>query len=277
MISHMVERAHNKRMRPAWAMPCHWFAEYMLQVENLVKLTNYGVRGVINLAEILEITMQGKQRKEEQEKALEDAKQLARLADSEIASDFPLLHSHAIIGMWGALEAMIEDLAVSWIDHNPSVLSEPTIARIRVPLAEFQGMEQADRLRFLIAELQRDLRVDLKSGATKFESLLGAIGLNGPVDKRVRNVLFETQQLRNIFAHRGGVADRRFIANCPQLNYSTGDTVKINSATFVRIYNGLTVYNLIIINRCRATDGLGPVAYEAPGFEGALTNPCEVE
>jgi hypothetical protein len=202
---------------------------------------------------------------------LNRAKTQAKLAESEIERDHPLLHSHAVMGMWGALEAMVEDLTISWIEHNPSVLNEPKIAKIRIPLVEFQAMEQQDRLRFVVSELQRELGTELKSGATKFETLLSILGLGGPVDKRLRDIIFETQNLRNIFAHRGGIADRRFITNCPQFQYGVGDAVTVDSDHFDRIFYGLLMYVTVVINRCRTIDGLSPITEEAPGFEGVLS------
>jgi hypothetical protein len=255
------------------------FGLYLVQVDNLVTLTNRGVRHVVGYPGLLEMfkTDKGDPAWDADERRLVGAKKMARLAQEEIAKDFPLLHSHAVIGMWGALEAMVEDLAVSWLEHNPAALSVPAVSKIRVPFAEFQGMDQQDRLRFLVAELQRELRVDLKSGATKFELLLTTLGLGGPVDKRIRDVLYETQNLRNAFAHRGGVADRRFIANCPQFQYCIGDEIKVDTNYFSHILNGLLMYDQTVLNRCRAIDGLSPLAMESPGYEGALPVADEAE
>jgi hypothetical protein len=259
--------------KPAWATPCLRFIDYASDVDGLVTLTGDGISHLRRVPIILELAITGLGSTDEakSDERVKLAKETAQLAESEIAKDFPLLHSHAVMGVWGALEAMVEDLAISWIEHNPSILSEPKIARIRIPLVEFQMMEQQDRLRFLVSELQRDLGAELKSGATRFESLLSALGLGGPLDKRIRDILFEAQNLRNIFAHRGGVADRRFIANCPQLHYVVGDTVTIDTPYFDRILRGLVMYSTIILNRCRVIDGLRPITTEFSGFEGVLS------
>jgi hypothetical protein len=265
------------RIGPDWAEPCFLFADYIFEVDDLVTLTKRAVNIVAGIPQALGIPMtdESDAGKEVKKKNIVSLKNSAQIAEAEIERGFPLLHSHSVMGMWGALEAMIDDLAASWMGHNPSVLSEPSIAKIRIPFAEFQSMEQSDRLRFLVTELKRDLRSDLKSGATKFESLLKVLGLGGPVDKRIRDVLFETQQLRNVIAHRGGIADRKLIASCPQFNYSIGDRVEIDSALFVRIENGFLMYSVVIVNRCRAIHGLNPMMYNSPSFEGALSDPDE--
>jgi hypothetical protein len=183
--------AKGEGRKPAWATPCLQFIDYVGEVDDLVTLTGDGISNLRRVPVIMEIAMTGLRSADEAEndKRVRHAKVIARLAGSEIAKDFPLLHSHAVMGVWGALEAMIEDLAISWIEHNPSLLNDPGIAKIRVPLVEFQSMEPQDRLRFLVSELQRSLGSELKSGATKFESLLGALGLGGSVDKRIRDIL----------------------------------------------------------------------------------------
>jgi hypothetical protein len=206
------------------------------------------------------------------EEEVKEMKWTAELAESEIENNFSLLHSHTLMGSWGALEGMVEDLTISWMQHSPSVLEIPKITRVKVPLVEFQAMSDHERLRFLVTELQRDLGLDLKGGATKFESLLALVGLGGPVDKRVRDALFECQNLRNLFAHRSGVADRKFVANCPHLGYEVGDTVKIGGQDFSKNFFGLLTYGAIVLNRCRTLEGMRLFDDDFPGFEGVLTN-----
>jgi hypothetical protein len=271
--------APGEGRKPAWAMPCLRFIDYASEVDGLVTLTGDGISHLIRVPIILELVIAGVNSadKAKNDERVKRAKGIAQLAESETEKGFPLLHSHAVMGIWGALEAMVEDLAISWMEHNPSLLGKPEIAKIRVPLVEFEKMEQQDRLRFLVSELQRSLGSELKSGATRFESLLGALGLGGSVDRRIRDILFETQNLRNVFAHRGGIADRRFVTNCPQLQYFVGDTVTVNGPYFERILRGLVMYSTVILNRCRAIDGLRPITAEFTGFEGVLSAPGKEE
>lgn len=248
----------------------------MTQVESLIALTRKELYPLTHVPNWLETAVKiDSSIIDQHELRLNQARETANLAKSEIANDFPLLRSHSIMGIWGALEATIEDLAIAWMEQNPSILDGSKIAKIRIPLVEFQRLDQQERLRFLVTELQRELGVELKSGATKFESLLGALGLGGPVDERVRNILFETQNLRNVFAHRGGIADRRFVANCPHLKYSVGDAVRINGDYFQKIMSGLLMYGVTILYRCCAIAGLNQTTEEVEGFEGALSFPAE--
>lgn len=262
-----------KYENPQWATPCASFIEYMLQVVELIDLTRRGTTVLTMGPRMVDVLIETSGPGDDiakYEERLNDAKYTANLAESEIKNDFPLLHSHALMGAWGALEGMIEDLAVSRIQHDPSILDEPKIAKIRVPLIEFQRMNDHDRLRFLVTEIQRELGLGLKSGATKFEPLLAFLGLGGTIDGRVRDAIFEAQNLRNVFAHRGGVADRKFVVNCPHLRYKVGDRVKIGDEDFSRSFYGLLTYGAIILNRCRTIEGMRLFDSDFPGFEGIM-------
>jgi hypothetical protein len=201
------------------------------------------------------------------------ARHTAKIAESEIKTNFSLTHSHALMGAWGALEGMIEDLCISRMQHDTSILNGPKFAKIKIPLVEFQTMSDSDRLRFVVTELQRDLGLELKSGATKFEPLLAVAGLGGFVDRRVRDSIFEAQNLRNVFAHRGGVADRKLVSNCPHLAYKVGDSVRVDSNVFSRNFYGLLAYGFVVLNRCRSLEGMQLSEIDFPGYEGvALTS-----
>jgi hypothetical protein len=265
---------------PSWAAPCARYMDYMIQTISFVNMTQRGADVLTKMPQTIDALMNAskipKDEKDAHEKELKELKWAAELAKSEIESDFALLHSHTLMGSWGALEGMIKDLVISWMQHNPSVLDDPRITKVKVPLVEFQKMGDHDRLRFLVTEIQRDLGLELKSGATKFESLLALVGLGGSVHRKVRDALFECQNLRNLFAHRGGVADRKFVANCPHLKYSVGDTVKLGSRDFSRNFFGLMTYGVIILNRCRSIEGTRLWEdNDFPGFEDVSLTSAE--
>ena len=99
-MPNMIEVAQEKR-GPAWAIACFRLFEYLVQVDNLITLTNRGIRHVTSYPGLLELILpdENDPERENDEKRLVKAKELAQLAESEIEKDFPLLHSHAIVGM----------------------------------------------------------------------------------------------------------------------------------------------------------------------------------
>ncbi|MFD8667787.1 hypothetical protein ACFV1U_20630 [Streptomyces microflavus] len=258
-----------------WRKPFRLFLSHMEDSERLTSLTYRGINGVVALLDIGEILKEGQDGEDSERSAR--SLQLKDLSNSEITSDFPLLHAHSIMGEWGAMECLIEDLVEAWVVFRPETLERTHFARVRVPLATILGMSEVDRSRLLVSEVQRDLKVDLTSGATKFEKLLEAAGLGGPVDPRVREALYEAQNVRNVWAHRGGIADKRLVEACPQLGFREGEKVSIGKEGLQRYRDALWIYSATVLNRCQKILGLKPVYFDTHNFKGALGVSPEVD
>jgi hypothetical protein len=130
--------------------------------------------------------------------------------------------------------------------------------------------DERDRLVAIMTETSRALNADVGVGATKFERLLAAVELGGPIPAAVRNALYLAQQIRNVWAHRGGVADKRFVDACPQLEYEVGDRVNMTQEVFLPLMHGLHMYSIVVINRYLVMTGRERVSVECPGYEGCL-------
>ncbi|MFD7084069.1 hypothetical protein [Streptomyces sp. NPDC059918] len=260
-----------------WRKPFRRFVDHMEDSDRLTRLTYRGIDSVAALVDIGGILNEYK-RDEDSNRKAEGAK-LKELSAAEVSSEFPLLHAHAIMGEWGALECLIEDLVEGWVQFKPEVLEGSAFSRVRVPLASFLHLSEGERARLLVSEVQRDLKVDLTSGATKFERILDAIGLGGPVDPRVRDALYEAQNVRNVWAHRGGIADKRLVESCPTLGLNEGGKVNIGIRDFSRYRDALWVYSATVLNRCLSSLGKELVYLNVPTFEMALgvTDPASLE
>jgi hypothetical protein len=172
---------------------------------------------------------------EEQNKLSSDlveAKKEAELAEKECKTGFPLLHAHALVAMWAALEVAIEDMLVGILLNEPIVLKKEAFAKLRVPLADFETKDKEERMRYLLAELGRNL--GRHNGVEAFECLLGHFDLSGSVDEHDRKVLWEMHHLRNVIVHRASRADRRLVDACPWLRLKVNDPVTI-SHKFIRM------------------------------------------
>ncbi|MFI1410840.1 hypothetical protein ACH4Y0_13185 [Streptomyces sp. NPDC020707] len=263
----------------AWKAPFMRFADYIEETGQLVQMAYTGMRAVLALHDVFGIVEEGR---EVPESRLSNRKEEIKLAQRQIDSKFRLLHGHAIMGTWGSLECLIEDVVEAWMAFKPEVLRRQEFEKIKIPLAKFLGLSDDQRVRLLVNEIQRDLKLDLRSGVTKFEKLLDAVGLGGPVDPRLRDTLYEFQNVRNVLAHRAGIVDQRFIDACPSYGLQVGERVAIDEENFTRLHNGVYTYSIVLINRILASQGrdIKHVAY--PGFEGATqygihANPGEVK
>ena len=115
-------------------------------------------------------------------------------------------------------------------------------------------------LRQYCARRSNKVNSDLKLGVGKFESQLEFVGLHelSDVSDDLRRCILHAQQVRNVWAHRSGHADKHFLEHCSSLGYEHGERVKISSSKIREFLAGLVIYGLVITNRFRASHGLGP-------------------
>lgn len=255
-----------------WYTPFRTFLRYCEDSNNLLDLTYSGARLVASEPDLLKAIYDpslpnsgdlNSDRMERSEKSAEVAK-------SEMERDFPLLHAHTLMGIWGALEALVEDVAIAWIRQNPESVNGEPFSKIKIPFIEFQEMNELARCHFLLVELRRNLKVDLGVGVAKFEKVLDSLGLGGRVDPAVRTKIHETQQIRNVLAHRGGIADQRLADACPNLNYEVGEKIQIDRYAYRKMSFSMQLYAVIIRNRCCLADGQKPAFFKQSIFPGAL-------
>lgn len=121
--------------------------------------------------------------------------------------------------------------------------------RIKITLAEFEILENDERMRLLINELERSLRSQFKDGVSRFEAILSVFGFSGAVDDDTRKNIYEMFHIRNIIVHRASIADRKFVRACPWLGYSIGDSVKVSHEDWGRYLAAVADYSACLIER----------------------------
>ena len=164
-------------------------------------------------------------------------------AQHEIDQDFPLLRAHAIVGLWGAFEAFHEDLVTEWVRARPSALDSTAVMRLEVPVGQYELLDDAERSVFLVGLLRRELAVDRMPGIGQFSPLLKKVGIFGEVPEATRKDILEMQQVRHVWAHRGGVVDSRFLALCPwREDVSVGERLHVGQDDFNRFVFALSTY-----------------------------------
>ncbi|MSS71104.1 MAG: hypothetical protein EXS64_06420 [Candidatus Latescibacteria bacterium] len=97
--------------------------------------------------------------------------------------------------------------------------------------------------------LKQNINTNLKPGIGRFESILGKLGLGGEVPDRIRRIMFELSEKRNVLIHCNGKADSRIIKRCLWLNLSVGDEVRISRKDFGRYIQSAHWYLLELIVR----------------------------
>jgi len=175
-------------------------------------------------------------------------------AQEESSDDHPQLHGHSLVGIWGALETMAIDVVTAWLQHQPAARMEEHIAEMKVPYSLFETLTPEERVEFLAHEL--DSKRATRIGIDRFEALLDAVGLSGTRDRLLGRNIYEMQQIRNVFAHKRGIADRRFVDACPQLNYLAGETILIDRNTWSDFMVNALVYAETILRRMKEQLGM---------------------
>lgn len=166
------------------------------------------------------------------EKGILEAEERAKLAEREFAQGFPLLNSFATVAVWSWLENSTKGLVALWIANRVDALSNPAVQKLKLRLGDYLQTPESER-GYLIADLlEQEQASVLKRGVSRFQTLLDPFGLDADVPKECTDAIFELQQVRNAIAHRAGVADRRFIADCPWLKAELNQRIAISSEQF---------------------------------------------
>lgn len=236
---------------PEWAtQPFRDFIEQTKRLDELLRLSISGIsilRGMPKIVEVL-AKMQGESGKETRD-TLQRAKKEAELAKREVKDDFPLLHAQTTIALWSALEATIRYFLTRWLQNYEKAMEVEAIQKLRVKIGEYESLEGEERFFYILNRLEQELATPLKTGVTRFESLLDPFGLAGPVDEDVRRNLFELNQVRNALVHRAGLADRRLTNSCPWMKLKVGDPVKVDREMTTRYSESVANYALELIIR----------------------------
>jgi hypothetical protein len=207
-----VKKTHVPRdPRPDWSRePFHRFYDYVETEWRLLHLTIFGISGLVARERMVEILYDPSYPsyptdipEAEVESQLNEARASGELARAEMDADFPLLHAHSLISVWGALEAMVNDVVRTWIRHRPSLLGGEAFAGVKVPLAEFHRMKSAERVESLLEQVRPQ---GTGGGFQTLEAWLAKVELDGPLDEKLRRSLIEawgTQRLCPPWRPRG--------------------------------------------------------------------------
>lgn len=194
----------------------------------------------------------------ERDARLEAAAERAAMADAESAAGHPGLNALVLVGMLGALDAMVESLV-------PSLRAELAWRRTRsaepeVLAAADQGSVDAVKRALLAVatDLQRKPgNRPWGSGPNRWEKLLANVGLEAPDERPLPEglvaALTEIAALRHVLVHRAGRVDAKALAECPTLPYRVGELVRLDRREYrrysaaVRAYGGEVFRRLLVL------------------------------
>lgn len=248
---------------PKWATaPFRRALDFTRELDRLLHMSMQGIsmlRGVPQAMEVLaEVDQEGPEARNPS--ALQDARLQAEFAQAEIHRGFPLLHAHAVISLYGAIEVLIEDVVVAWLLNDPKSLDLRPVKKVRISVVDFDRTNREERMRLVSRELFRvgnsDGEIGEAQGIDKLERVLDIFGLSGPVDRSIKTAMFELHHVRNVLVHRGARADRRLIEACPWLNLSVDDPLVVTHSMYQVYADAMMRYVVLLIRRVGAQFGV---------------------
>lgn len=276
MDAGFLEGARRPNEGPQRVALHNWLA-FAEETESIVHLTHEGLNRVKREPEFLEIMNRYAEEGHHVygPEELEDARKKALWAECEANAGFPLVHAHALLGLWGGLERLVEDLFLGGIEDNPSHLEGKAFAKVKIPVALAAAPHGHIFRSAILLEAQRAVAGGGENGVGQFENLLDLVDLGGGVPSRIRESLFQANQIRNVWAHRGGVADARFVETCAGLGFGLGERVDMGPELFFKLVRGIQMYGIVLVRRLLQLQCAGPELDaepfpELPGFEGVL-------
>ncbi len=250
-IGTIDEKRHTNPKKPEWAIAAlEDFHAFFQNVDDVLHLSIRGLSMIEVSPAITNFLNTYHQIEPEKAKArLEFDQRQSQLARQEIDSGFRLLHAQAVVSLWGGLECAIQDTVASWILNQPQrLLSEPW-ASLKIRLADYEPLSPDRRASYLVGHLEQNRNAAFRKGVQRFEQLLEAVGLDGPVDEQSAQGIFELQQVRNVIVHRRAVADMRLCTDCPWLGLSPGQRLHIDHTQYRRLSKAVTSYFCELVAR----------------------------
>jgi len=240
---------------PLWARaPYSDVLEMFGQLSDVLTISTQGIRALLGMPGLVEALEKlnadpNEGLMDESKKKIEYAERLSQLAKHEVEADFPLLHSQAIVTIWGYLEGAIYNFVASWIQHQPSAKRVPELNKIKIRLVEYEELDEMERCHYLIDLIQVDIGGSYKKGVNRFEGLLNVFGLAGQVAEETKKNLYELYEVRNVIVHRHSKADRKLLEACPWFDIELGEKIIVTREMYGKYMHAVMDYMTEVLDR----------------------------
>jgi hypothetical protein len=229
-------KADPRKVRsPEWAFrPLSDFLDHAVLLDQVLHITRAGISTLLMAPGAVEwlAEQDGTTDQHEFEESLKAAKFQAELAEREISSDFPIIHSQAVVSIWSGLENLIHTLLAQWVMNRPDTLLRPAWKNLKITLGDYEALDQEEKAHYVVGILEQTLAAPLRQGVNRFETLLSTIGLDGYVPEEIKRPIFEMQQCRNVIVHKRGIVDKRFCDACPWLKMTAGERLSVGHKVY---------------------------------------------
>jgi hypothetical protein len=190
--------------------------------------------------------------------------ELVTMIGAFVADGIEAVLSAMIVESWGAFESLSEDLwktavnicpsaAVTNMTKRAQILKPSNAATISISVLQGRKFDLRSCFGDMLVE-ERKVNFHKFNDTKKAYKI--ALGDDIEAELSKHNDLYAIEQIRNLLAHRGGVADRKFIDEMIQHgNYNTtkiGDKIRLDGPLVCSIIDELVICSVVL---CQAVDG----------------------
>lgn len=217
-------------------------------LHDIIDIAHRGISVTQAMPQITKVLMKVEGENESNKIAVENAERIAQVAKVEIDNGFPFLFSQGTLMLYSYLEGAIKRFITTYFKNN-SINDIKEFNSVKISLGDFLNLDENEKYEYIFQQYEKSVAIGIQYGVTRFETLLFPIGFGGPVDEETSKSIFELSQLRNNILHRGAIADRFLIKNCPWLNYKLGDRVNVNKDSYNKYFKAISSYLVLIAIR----------------------------
>ena len=217
-------------------------------LHDIVIMSQSGIGIIQKMPDVAKFLMEIDGENEKKLKSFENAKRMAKTATIEVENNFPFLYSQSTLMQYSYLEGFIKRLITTFISNN-DITEIKEFSNIKISISEYLSLDDNEKYDYIFQQYEKSVAIGIQYGITRFETLLKPIGLSGKVDEETTKSIFELSQIRNNILHRGAIADRFLVKNCPWLNYKINDKVKVNKESYEKFFKAILDYLSVIAIR----------------------------
>lgn len=222
--------------------------EDIKNLHDIVDIAHRGISVTQAMPQVAKVLMKVEGENESNKNAVDNAERIAKIAKSEIDNGFPFLYSQAALMLYSYLEGSVKRFITTFLKNN-SINEIKEFNNLKISIGEYLSLDDNEKYEYLFQQYEKTVAIGIQYGVTRFETLLHPIGFSGHVEEETTKNIYELSQIRNNILHRGAVADRFLIKNCPWLNYKLNDKVKVNKSSFDKFSKAITSYLMLIAIR----------------------------
>jgi len=180
---------------------------------------------------------------------LQLSKNDSQFARDEIKRDFSIVRMHSAIGLWSAIETMVENVLASHINKHPELRDKikEKYPDIKIKNKPNEPLENST-LR-LIKNLEN--LCDGETVGKRYEEMLSAVGLEFSISDEIATGLNDLNEFRNLALHRRSIVDARFLAKSSFKTHKVGEKFTISDDEYIRFYDSCCKFTTSAIGSIR--------------------------